>query len=69
VTLLELAFSVYWLTRASITVGLLVEDFMFLYVSKFLPHFAGLKLQFEKFRFLCALRELIGSWGGSLFQG
>jgi len=34
---------------------------MFLDVSKFLPHFAGLKLQLEKLRFLYAVRELIGS--------
>lgn len=32
---------------------------MFLYVSKFLPHFAGLKLQLEKLQFLYAVVELI----------
>lgn len=42
---------------------------MFLHVSKFLLHFAGLKLQLEKLQFLYALRELIGSWDGALCQG
>jgi hypothetical protein len=42
---------------------------MFLHVSKFLPHFAGLKLQLQKLQFLYAVVELIGSWGGALCQG
>jgi len=42
---------------------------MFLNMSNFLPHFAGLKPQLERLQFHYALQELIGSWGGALCQG